>query len=214
MKKSMLTFACIAVAGSAAMADTTIETFSAWSGGSISSFGEPDAATMGQTFICPADSHMVDFTFMFDDGPNPDFVDFEAYVYAWDGSKATGPALHASGPYSTTDNGGNGGWENLTFSTNNLSLTPGGAYVAFVCTSNLFDGENGFAALGAVNGYDDGEVVYMTNGDDFGLLTTKNWESGFSPTDLAFEMNFATIPAPGAGVVLGLGGLASARRRR
>ena len=149
---------------------TVIETVSAWNGSDgVEPFGEPAIATFGQTFIAPADNMMTSFTYFIDDFVNPDHVDFEAYVMAWgpDLFRATGPILWSDGPFTTTNNNGNGSYEQFTFDTKNLVLTAGAQYVAFLTASNLFDGLTGTSNWGAVFSEEGPYVVARETSDHF-----------------------------------------------
>ncbi|HEY2573346.1 MAG TPA: hypothetical protein VGH65_04725, partial [Verrucomicrobiaceae bacterium] len=89
-----------------------VSTSGHWNGvDGIGNFGEPSDATYGQTFTAPANARKLSsFAFYVDDNQNPDRVDFQGFVMAWDGSKATGPVLFQSGTLSTTNNHGAGGF--------------------------------------------------------------------------------------------------------
>ncbi len=80
-----------------------IDTTTSWDGSSfaVGNFtsalllGEPDFATIGQTFTVGMDNILNSFAFWLDDiGTDP--VNFAAFVMEWDGSKATGPILFQS----------------------------------------------------------------------------------------------------------------------
>jgi hypothetical protein len=208
---SLLFFAALAVAPlafSATIIDTTPGNTNA------QLFGEPNTATYGQTITVPAvDNVLTSFTFYVNDYLNTDFVDFEAYVYAWDGSKATGPALFSAGPFSSTNNGGSDGYEAFTINTGNLALTPGGSHVLFFSASHLFDSVNGTAFFSARNDnpYSGGDFVFSDNGSNFKLLTTNGWE-GAEFTDLAFQATF--VPEPGTAMLACIGAAALAGWQR
>lgn len=214
---SCATCALVMGTGSQALAgDTVIGTLDVWDGVSqVTSFGDPNTATYGQTFLA-ADNFMTSFTFFINDSVNPDFVQFEAFVYAWDVGlgRATGPALFSSSAMATTNNGGADGMEQFTINMgNNVAVTPGDTYVAFFSASNLFDGNPGTSAWGLVgNDYDGGTFVFMNNGNNFNQLFEQTW-SNFS-SDLAFEMTFHDVPAPAALAIFGIAGLSMGRRRR
>lgn len=202
-----------------AKAATVIDTTLSWDGvQGTGDFGESSIATFGQSFFVETDTRLDYFTFSIDDFVNPDNVDFEVYVMEWDGVKATGPTLFKTEPMLTTNNGGLDGYESFTINTGGLSLASGSQYVAFLTSSNLFDGEIGTSLLASVDdAYGRGTLVLMDNGVDFSMLTTENW-ARFENLDLAFTMGFNTSPVPVPAAVWlfssGLIGLLGIARRR
>ncbi|MCB1100152.1 MAG: PEP-CTERM sorting domain-containing protein [Verrucomicrobiae bacterium] len=218
MKLKFTIIASIAVLlPSISFAEISINTFPSWDGTtSVGSFGEPNTATYGQTFLAPAtDPVMTSFTFVMNDFLNSDFVDFEAHVYAWDGTKATGAALFSSGTLVSTNNAGTDGFEYITVNTGSLALVPNSSYVAFFSASNYFDSIDGTSSWGLLTSdeYPDGGFVYSNNGSDFGQLTTNDW-STFGGTDLAFRIG--AVPELSTVGLLGLAfaGLSLSRRRK
>jgi hypothetical protein len=193
---------------------TVIDTISTWNGtSSVFSFGYPDTATYGQTITAPAANVLNSFTFMMD---VPAATTFAAYVYAWDGSKATGSQLFGSGPLNTT---GAAGFETMTFNTGGLALTTGQQYVLFASVSGqVGSGQGQFGATG--DDYAGGLFVFINNGQNQSLWTTTNWNQNHTGLghDLAFRANFGdgapVIPAPAAGLAMMLGLLGGRLRRR
>lgn len=188
-------------------------------------FGETAAATVGQTFtVTGTETQLDSFAFRLDDyAASSAVVDFAAYVYAWDGTKASGSQLFASTKQSSSNNAGAGGWELFSFDTGGVSLAAGQQYVAFLSASLFFDGISSTSTLELSNGYSGGSVVYDRNGAAFGQLTTATWDSvsdGFiGPWDTWFVANFSTptsVPEPATAALLltGIAGLAAVRRRR
>jgi hypothetical protein len=217
------TVCCVTNAGAA----LTIDTFPLWNGANaIDAMGETNTAVYGQTFVAPAsDPILTSMTFRLNDQLNPDFVDFDAVVMAWDGTKATGPVLFTAGPFSTTDNGGAGGFENFTINTGSTVLTPGSQYVAFFSAANRFDGQYGtavWAYLGTSisngqDGYTGGNFVFLNCGNDASQYTTVPWENptffGGQPShDLAFTLTFVPEPTT-LGALAPLAAFALRRRR-
>ncbi len=210
-----------------ASAVTIIETLSSWNGTqTIGNFGETNTATYGQVITAAGPDTVLDaFTFYLDDfEADPDVVDFEAFVWQWDGFKAVGPALYQSAPMSTTNNGGAGGLEPITITTGGVELTAGLQYVLSLSASNLFDGSVGRAVWGTINSgasspdtYPGGNFVFMNNGANLGQLFTQNWSQRSG--DTAFSATFSApvaVPEPTTASLLGLGllGLAGGRRPR
>lgn len=211
----------LALGASSAGAATTIDTSVGLGTGTISPFGEPNTATYGQTFtVVGSDTVLDDFSFRFDDSVNPDTIDFAAYVYGWDGGKATGPQLYASVMRTSTNNGGAGGFEEFHFTTGGVELVSGGQYVAFLNTSDFFDGQLGTSIWDYGNDtYSGGAYVYENNGSNFSSLLTFDWDyTGSSGQDTWFKASFSApveVPLPAALPLLlaGLGGLSLLRRR-
>jgi hypothetical protein len=170
---------------------TTIDTTPAWDGTSnISPFGYPNTATYGQVVTVPATDRMLkSFSFYMN---LPDTCSFRGYVYAWDGSKATGSALYESNPRATS---GSGDFEEITFEPSGLELTPGAQYVLFASTSK--DAGSGGGPWGLLENQDlylggGKTLVYLNNGDDESLWTVDNWTQNTYGTgvDLAFKATF------------------------
>lgn len=201
-----------------AQAATTIETFSAWNGSSgVSSWGNPDTATYGQTFTTGAtDTVLKSFTFAMTDLDQ----DFKAYVGAWDGSKAssilwTSPVLNFSYGYN--------GFEKIAVTTPSLQLSANTKYVAFFSTSGLQTASTGVNRWGYLtsNAYSGGEFVFFNNGNDVTKVTSTNWDGpqwwGGNGSDLAFQVELTTpVPEPETYAMLlaGLGLMGAVARRR
>jgi hypothetical protein len=170
---------------------TAIDTTPAWDGTSeISAFGYPNTATYGQVVTVPAtDGMLKSFSFYMN---LPDTCTFRGYVYAWDGSKATGSTLYESDPRTTS---GSGDFEEITFEPGGLELTPGAQYVLFASTSK--DAGSGSGPWGLLENQDlyvgaGNTLVYLNNGDDESLWTVDNWTQNTYGTgvDLAFKATF------------------------
>jgi hypothetical protein len=185
----------------------------------VAPVGEPDSATIGQTFI-PGAAHTVlenfSFHLRFEEGGD---VGFRGYVSQWDGEKLTGPLLFESALQMLSP--GANTFRPFVFDTGLLSLTPGVQYVAFMSASNEFDSIAGYAGLAAPvqqDSYAGGNLVLALNADNFAALSSDPWIEIFG-LDLAFTMSFegAAVPEPAAfGTIaaIALLVLAGARRMR
>jgi hypothetical protein len=169
-------------------------------------FGEPSTAIYGQTITAPTTHNVLtSFTFFLDDSAGtPGATKFEAFVYAWDGAKATGAALFSGPPMTTTNNGGNDGFESIEIDTGMLTLEPGAAYILFFSACRLYDGiyDASISALRTDNPYPGGEFYYLGNGNDFSAVTRDPWIAINSPFyDLGFRATFI-VPEPTSFVLL------------
>jgi hypothetical protein len=189
----------------------TIDTTPDWNGSAVQPFGYQNTATYGEVVTAPGGA-LQSFTFYMN---QPAFT-FEGYVYAWNGSKATGAALWSSGPMSTA---GSGGFEPITFSTGGINLTTGSQYVLFASISNYYtdgDGTGQWGYIGQTGNYPSTYFTFYNNGGDFSALTTNAWEGWGAGQALAFKAEFSSVPLPGAVWLLGSGllGLAGLGRRK
>jgi hypothetical protein len=165
---------------------TTIDTTPSWNGTTfISSFGNPNTATYGQVVTVPStnDTVLQSFSFYI---KLSDTCPFRGYVYAWDGTKATGSALYKS-PVRWTSSFDN--FEEVTFETGGIALTPGAQYVLFASTSEEvgLPSAGRWGAIGS-NVYTGGTFVYINNGTNTAEWTTVAWST--IAEDLAFRATF------------------------
>ena len=213
------------VAAIPATADTAIDTTSAWNGSSgVQPWGlgpvGTTTSTYGETITTPADHYLTNFTFYIN---TSNTINYQSYVYAWDGAEATGPALFSSAVQTTTPGAG---YQSYTTQTGGLDLTPGSQYVLFSTTSGLQAGQpSGTSTWGYTgsNPYAGGQFQFANSEDNFSALTTQPWGS-FGTNDLAFKANFAGTnpmatpePSEAASIgfgVLGLSGLMLRARKR
>ena len=200
--------------GSAAGATTSIDTATSWNGASSASyFGEPDTSTYGQTITADAAGGVLQsFTFYL----SPLNLDFRAFVYEWDGAKATGPALYGSAVTNIGD--GFTGFQAVTFNTGGVTLGANKQYVLFFSTSGVQSQKFNTNTWGALttNAYAGGEFVLHNSSDDFAsLLNPNGWDcaSGCDylgrGVDMAFKANIVASPVPEpSALVLALAGAA------
>jgi hypothetical protein len=185
-----------------------INTISGWNGTSfISSFGVPDTATYGQTVTVGAGASPLK-SFGFEIGYCGADVTLRGSVYAWDGTKATGPSLYES-PGTTVTN--SSAFQLVTFNVGDLSLAPG-TYVLFASTSNDQTGalHSGcqWGSVGNNTAYAGGQFVFLNNGPDPAKWTTTQWSS--IAQDLAFRVDGLVVPVPAASttsLLIGFAGL-------
>jgi len=233
-RRSVLAVAVLGLlvgASGKARAGTTIDTMPLWNGANfISSFGVPETATYGQSITVPVgpDTVLTDFTFQID-GFSADPLTFKGYVFAWDGSKATGSALFTS-PTTTVASGS--GFNAVTFNTGGVQLTAGSQYVLFASVSETGGNptQSGWGYLGTSvqngqDGYTGGNFVFENNGTDTSQWTSTVWNNptffgGHAADDLAFTAHLnapapepSTIISGAIGIVM-LSGYTWRRRRR
>lgn len=186
--------AALALTAGTSMAYTLIDTNPSWNGTTfISSFGNPNTATYGQTVTVPAgEGFLASFSFQINDQGN--VLPFQAAVYAWDAvnSRATGPALYLSAPVSTT---GANAYVRFTFAPN-VAVTPGQQYVLMATTSynQPANGAMRWGALTSDTTYTGGQFVFINNGTNTAAWTTQTWSN--IAEDLAFTAVFGTPIVP------------------
>lgn len=213
--------AVLALAAGTSMAYTVVDTNPSWNGTTfISSFGNPNTATYGQTVTVPSgDGFLSSFSFQINDQGTA--FPFQAAVYAWDAanSRAMGTALYLSAPVTTA---GANAYVRFTF-TPNVTLTAGQQYVLMATTSYNQTPPTGVAARwGALTNdttYPGGQFVFINNGTNTAAWTTLTWSN--IAEDLAFTAVFGTPIVPALdqwallllAAVVAAGGFFAVRRR-
>ena len=176
----------------AQVVNPSINTISSWNGSQfISSFGVTDTATYGQTLTLASSGLLNNFSFEI--GNCGAQVTFRGEVYAWDGTKATGPALWEGAPQTLPNSSA---FALVTMSPG-VTLTPG-QYVIFVSTSKDQSGAPSSACrFGAVTNtaYSGGLFVFMNNTANPALWTTNTWST--ISEDLAMYVTINGYPPPG-----------------
>jgi hypothetical protein len=189
-----LTCSALAVFAGPALAVTTIDT-GVGTGSSLCSWGYPDTATYGQTFVAPAGDTVLDrFSFhMIRGGDQTATIDYRAYVYRWDVDRATGASVWESSPRQVTlatDDYLNP--QQVATDTGGVALESGGTYVAFLSTSadyELNDETDVACWSPAASPYAGGGFVFNNDsGDEFWWTNTYWGDAGGD--DLAFNASF------------------------
>jgi hypothetical protein len=181
----------------------------------IAPFGSVNSestATYGTIFYAPAGgiATLNDFTVYFE---GSETVAYQADVYAWNGSEATGPALFSQNSSMT----GDGSLQAVTTTTGGVNLTSGSEYVAFFTTSDpgsiaantVADGDWFFGlASGPLPNGEGGDMVYFNN-QTSDQLTTQTWDEtgGFIYSAFQADFNTSPVPEPTTLALAGLSGL-------
>jgi hypothetical protein len=202
--------ACISAVAYGGTAYTTIPS---WAPGvdDIFSFGYPDTATYGQTFVAPSANVLQDFTFELKGAENL-FV--RGFVLAWNGpvqgdGNGTGSFLYLS-PSALVYNG-TAGYQPFTVATGGVALIPGNNYVVGLTVShpsdyNLNTGGIGWGGLTVEPlGDGGGTFVYINNGSNFAALNNGSAWTGNYEADAAFTATFGAVPEPASFGLIGLG---------
>lgn len=224
--KSILGAAALAVtaAASPVIAATTIDTTQPYTD-SWSPFGSQGTSAYGQTFTAGADNILDSFS-LFLTGSTSNPVDFRAFIYAWDGSKATGPQLFASSLQSFLGSFAENPVE-FIFNTGGISLTPGSQYVAFLFADK--SGPQGSASMPFAGSFGSeqlpgGSFVFFNSDGSFDLLTSGSWDKSGGSDDVWFKASFSAesvgaVPEPATWIMFlagffAVGGAMRASRRR
>src|SRR5215472_638806 len=157
-------------------ANSVIDTVSAWNGTTVAYFGLPNTATYGQTITAPfSDPLLTSFSFELD---LPATDTFKAYVFAWNGTSATGSPLYTSPVTSTLGTG----FQLFTINTGPVPLAPGGSYVLFVSATEVPTSSGvGYAGIRLdTDAYSGGNFVFLNNGTDSSQWTTTPWSTVFA----------------------------------
>jgi hypothetical protein len=196
---SAVTIAFVAFGGTAASASIDrkkINTFEYWRGGAVEPFGCPAMSTYGQTIRIPKGFTRLDeFTFAWK-MLEPGHMVVRAEVYAWDGTKATGPSLFEKRlviAYPVFP------WHMEVFRPNGISVTPGAQYVLFASIDKDYEkcrnirSQDAFFYWAYLNAdhYAGGHFVYQNNEGAERDWTENPWAQDSAPYDLAFRVRLS-----------------------
>lgn len=178
---------------------------------------ERATSTYGQTFtVGSVDTVLSSFSFYMTSAN----VRYQAYVAAWDGSKAS-QIIWDSRVLSANSGKPNFDFDTFKINTGALRLSANTEYAIFFSTAGLHGSYNDMSRWGFVgsDAYTGGHFVYTNNGNDKQALTGKEWDSAHNfpamSADLAFQVELAPVPEPETWLMLlaGLGALALTARR-
>lgn len=211
------------LSGSVAYGGTIYTTMPSWVPNSdiIGSFGYPDTATYGQTFIAPSDNILEDFSFQLE---GAETLYLRGFVLAWNGpvqgnGNGTGAFLYLS-PSALVYNGTNA-FQTFTVNTGGVTLNAGDDYVVGLTVSDPSDYNlnTGSIVWGGVNpeplGDGGGGFVYINNNSNFAELNSGATWTGQYTADAAFTADFTSAtPEPASFALIGLGLAAGLLRKR
>lgn len=170
-----------------------IDTEPIWNGSEfISSFGNPNTATYGQTVTVPLGSPGTLTRFSFQIAGCTAAVTARAHIYAFNGSTATGSSLFSSAPF-VIPSSNTTTFNRITVNTGNLTL-PGGLYVFFFSISQD-PGAGGACRYGSVTNtaYSGGQFVFLNNGTDTAQWTSSSWSTIASDLAMQSDLNIGAV---------------------
>jgi hypothetical protein len=182
---------------SSAVAGTTVSTLGAWDGSNYEdSWGNSATHTYGQIVTAPG---TVLNSFEFEIAVDAD-TNACGEVYAWDGTKATGPALYESAPITLP---GDDTFHPVTFTGVNAPMTPGQQYILFVsvdCDPAPGDASDGIWGLTDDDSADSSGTATYFNDDTAADWTTSDWDgNGDIGADFAYTATYDGGSGNGSG---------------
>lgn len=215
--KYLAAAAILAVLAAPAPAHATVIDTTGSDAGIVVPFGDPNTATYGQTFtVAGADSFLDSFSlYLRTRFSGAGTLDLRGYIASWDGSKASAILFESA----TQTMNAAGALQEFAFDPN-LNLISGDTYVAFLSISNLPDQTTNTFQMPLGGESIPGSMVFINNGQNFGLLTTIDWIP-LGTTDVWFQATLlangpSAVPEPITLSLLGAGlaGIGAIRRRR
>lgn len=164
----------------------------------VQSWGLPDTSAYGQTITLGGAETLNSFSFRINDLGTA--INFDAYVFGWDGDSTSGSALFSSNGVTV----GASGMNTITINVGALPLLAG-QYILFLQATSL-----GLAYWGTVTGdpYNGGSFAFQNNNGDPSKFGNNSWLVG---NELAFSYttDVTAVPVPAALPLLatGLGAL-------
>jgi len=156
----------------------TINTFKDYDQ-AVGSLGCPNSTTYGETITIPARKHtLTKFSYYMSGHAQAGQSEVvRGELYAWDGTKATGPAIFETAPRTIAYTDDLLHWE--AFKTPGAAVKPGKQYVIFVSIDKDFESCTGNYGLtwAAADGtaYTGGGFVYQNNTGDESQWTSTSW---------------------------------------
>jgi hypothetical protein len=200
-----------------------IDTTAAWAAdgsiGNIGYWGGTVTPTYGQTFTATSSNSVLQTALFEINVTQGAPINYNAYVFAWNGYATTGSALATLTGQSVSGSS----YKPTTANFGAVTLTPGQMYVVLFSTVGL-TASSGYAVWGGNlpdNTYSDGTFVFNNNSTTTATFdNAANWYSG-AVGDAAFTFTFgptAAIPEPSSLVLMTVGLIAigggALRRRR
>jgi hypothetical protein len=156
----------------------------------------PGNASFGQSFVpLTGDSLLSDFS-LYLNAEGPPSFGFHSYIYAWNGTATTGPALYTSPVTTLAYN--NPGVLPYTFYPE-ITLNSGASYIAIISSQGIAGSGGGDASGNPFDPYPNGGL-FVTQEN----FTSGDWSS-VAGYDLQFRADFQSVPEPSSAVLAAIG---------